>query len=181
MGLRAFALSGLSAKPHFPPPRQTICLKNFRFSYKNGPEILRIPDCEIPAGQVVAVIGNNGAGKSTFSRCFCGLERKCGEIIWNGRTLKPKDRLKTCYMVMQDVNHQLFTESVKDEIAISMAEENAEQAEKIISGLDLSEVQERHPMSLSGGQKPDYRSSEIISYAAAGPGHGPRPWPAQRK
>ena len=153
MGLRAFALSGLRAKPDFPPPRQTICLKNFRFSYKNGPEILRIPDCEIPAGQVVAVIGNNGAGKSTFSRCFCGLERKCGEIIWNGKTLKPKDRLKICYMVMQDVNHQLFTESVKDEIAISMAEENAEQAEKIISGLDLSEVQERHPMSLSGGQK----------------------------
>ena len=174
MGLRAFVLSELKAKPLFLPPRQTICLKNFRFSYRNGTEILRIPDCEIPAGQVVAVMGNKGAGKSTFSRCFCGLERKCGEIIWNGKKLKPKDRLKICYMVMQDVNHQLFTESVKDEIAISMAEENAEQAEKIILGLDLSEIRERHPMSLSGGQKPDYRSLEIISHAVAGPGRRAR-------
>lgn len=153
MGLRTFELEALKAKPHLPSPSQTISLKNFRFSYKNGPEILHIPDCEIPSGEVVAIIGDNGAGKSTFSRCFCGLERKCGEIIWNGKKWKPKDRLKNCYMVMQEVNHQLFTESVKDEIAISMVRENAKLAQKIISGLDLLEVQKRHPMSLSGGQK----------------------------
>lgn len=153
MGLRTFELSALKAKAYLSAPRQTLSLKNFQFSYKNGAEILHIPDCEIPAGEIVAIIGNNGAGKSTFSRCFCGLERQCGEIIWNGNKLKPKERLKNCYMVMQEVNHQLFTESVKDEITISMVQKNAEQAQKIISGLDLLGVQERHPMSLSGGQK----------------------------
>lgn len=35
-------------------------------------------------------------------------------------TLSYKERLKQCYMVMQDVNHQLFTESVMDELLISM-------------------------------------------------------------
>lgn len=153
MGLRTFELNGLKAKPYLQSSHQTISLKNFWFSYKNGPEILYIPDCEIPASEIVAIIGNNGAGKSTFSRCFCGLERQCGEIIWNGKKWKARQRLKNCYMVMQEVNHQLFTESVKDEIAISMVQENAEQTQKIISGLDLLEVQERHPMSLSGGQK----------------------------
>lgn len=153
MGLRTFELGQITAKTYLPQLHQAISLRNFRFSYKNGPEILHIPDCEIPAGEVIAIIGNNGAGKSTFSRCFCGLEKQCGEIFWNGKNLKPKDRLETCYMVMQEVNHQLFTESVRDEITISMVQENAEQAKKIMSGLDLLGVQERHPMSLSGGQK----------------------------
>ena len=62
-------------------------------------------------GEMTALIGPNGAGKSTFSRCFCGLEKRCGEIVWNGRKYRPKDRLNTCYMVMQEVNHQLFTRS----------------------------------------------------------------------
>jgi len=54
---------------------------------------------------------------------------------------------------MQDVNHQLFTETVLDEILISMEEENQEQAEEILSKLDLTDFKDRHPMSLSGGQK----------------------------
>ena len=61
--------------------------------------------------------------------------------------------MKRSYMVMQDVNHQLFTETVLDEILISMEEENQEQAEEILSKLDLTDFKDRHPMSLSGGQK----------------------------
>ena len=64
-----------------------------------------------------------------------------------------KDRLNTCYMVMQEVNHQLFTETVLDEVLISMEEENQEWAEEILSELDLIGFKDRPPMSLSGGQK----------------------------
>lgn len=74
-------------------------------------------------------------------------------MIWNGRTYRPKDRLNTCYMVMQEVNHQLFTETVLDEVLISMEEENQEWAEEILAELDLIGFKDRHPMSLSGGQK----------------------------
>ena len=77
---------------------------------------------EITKNGIYGLLGSNGAGKSTFSRCFCGLEKRCGEVIWNGRTYRPKDRLNTCYMVMQEVNHQLFTETVLDEVLISMEE-----------------------------------------------------------
>lgn len=153
MGLRTFALERL-LPPVLPQQEKTaLALHNFRFAYKNEPETLHIMDCEIPTNRIVGIIGNNGAGKSTFSRCFCGLERRCGEIVWNGRKYRPKDRLSTCYMVMQEVNHQLFTESVLDEVLISMEEENQERAEEILNRLDLLAFKDRHPMSLSGGQK----------------------------
>ena len=153
MGLRTFALERL-LPPVLPQQGKTaLALHNFRFAYKNEPETLHIMDCEIPTNRIVGIIGNNGAGKSTFSRCFCGLEKRCGEIVWNGRKYRPKDRLSTCYMVMQEVNHQLFTESVLDEVLISMEEENQERAEEILNRLDLLAFKDRHPMSLSGGQK----------------------------
>ena len=153
MGLRTFALERL-LPPVLPQQEKTaLALHNFRFAYKNEPETLHIMDCEIPTNRIVGIIGNNGAGKSTFSRCFCGLEKLCGEIVWNGRKYRPKDRLSTCYMVMQEVNHQLFTESVLDEVLISMEEENQERAEEILNRLDLLAFKDRHPMSLSGGQK----------------------------
>ena len=153
MGLRTFALERL-LPPVLPQQEKTaLALHNFRFAYKNEPETLHIMDCEIPTNRIVGIIGNNGAGKSTFSRCFCGLETRCGEIVWNGRKYRPKDRLSTCYMVMQEVNHQLFTESVLDEVLISMEEENQERAEEILNRLDLLAFKDRHPMSLSGGQK----------------------------
>ena len=153
MGLRTFALERL-LPPVLPQQEKTaLALHNFRFAYKNEPETLHIMDCEIPTNRIVGIIGNNGAGKSTFSRCFCGLEKRCGEIVWNGRKYRPKNRLSTCYMVMQEVNHQLFTESVLDEVLISMGEENQERAEEILNRLDLLAFKDRHPMSLSGGQK----------------------------
>ena len=153
MGLRTFALERL-LPPVLPQQAKTaLALRNFHFAYKNEPETLHIMDCEIPTNRIVGIIGNNGAGKSTFSRCFCGLEKRCGEIVWNGRKYRPKDRLSTCYMVMQEVNHQLFTESVLDEVLISMEEENQERAEEILNRLDLLAFKDRHPMSLSGGQK----------------------------
>ena len=80
--------------------RTTMELHDFNFAYKNGPQILYIRECEIPANRIVAITGNNGAGKSTFSRCFCGLEKQCGTIIWNGKTYRPKERLKACYMAV---------------------------------------------------------------------------------
>ena len=153
MGLRTFALERL-LPPVLPQQAKTaLALHNFRFAYKNEPETLHIMDCEIHKNRIVGIIGNNGAGKSTFSRCFCGLEKRCGEIVWNGRKYRPKDRLSTCYMVMQEVNHQLFTETVLDEVLISMEEPDTKQAEEILTRLDLLLFRDRHPMSLSGGQK----------------------------
>lgn len=134
-------------------PASQITLHNFNFAYKKGTEILHIKEAVIPVHKITAIVGNNGAGKSTFARCLCGLEKKCGEIIFNDKKLNAANRLNISYMVMQDVNHQLFTDSVEEEIRISMVNEDEEQIDKILYALDLYNVKESHPMSLSGGQK----------------------------
>ena len=99
------------------------------------------------------LIGLNGAGKSTLARCVCGLEKKCGVLQVNGKALDWKARLKHCYMVMQDTSHQLFTESVTNEILLSMDDEDETVVEQILEQFDLLEYKDRHPLSLSGGQK----------------------------
>lgn len=133
-------------------------LNHFHFAYKKQPETLSLENIELPAGNVTAVIGHNGAGKTTLSRCLCGLEKRCKGILEkDGTSYSSKQRLKLCYMVMQDVNHQLFTESVSDEIMLSMQGQDEQtdknQTEEILSSLNLLEYKELHPMSLSGGQK----------------------------
>ena len=109
-------------------------LNHFRFAYKNQPETLRLEEVEIPAGNVTAVIGHNGAGKTTLSRCLCGLEKRCKGILEkDGISYAGKKRLKICYMVMQDVNHQLFTESVLEEVLLSMPEKDSDDSPENIA------------------------------------------------
>ena len=152
MGLRAASLGALTARGDG-GSGQTTALRGFRFAYKNAAETLRIGDVNIPYGGIVGIIGHNGAGKSTFSRCFCGLEKRCGTVAVDGITFRPRERLDRCYMVMQDAGHQLFTESVLDEVVISTPEEDENIARAILDRLDLTAYLDRHPASLSGGQK----------------------------
>ena len=122
--------------------------------------VLDIPELKIPSGAVTGVLGFNGAGKSTLARVICGLEKRAkGVLNDSGKSYTAKARLKKSYMVMQDVNHQLFTESVIEEVLLSMdsgdgSDEAARQkALDILRALNLSEFKEVHPMALSGGQK----------------------------
>lgn len=165
-----------------PPDRsEGIILKDFYFSYQKPPYILWkqkfkfedgdrlslcIPELVLPKGKVVGLIGRNGTGKSTFLRCICGLENDCtGVIEADGKIYKGKSRLGLCYMVMQDVNHQLFTDGVISEVLLSMKEKDEEQCLKILDDLGLLEYKDTHPMALSGGQK---QRVAIASAIAAG-------------
>ena len=131
-----------------------LTLQNFRYKYRNGYLALNIPQMQIPVGKITAITGNNGDGKTTLLNCLCGLgHRSKGTLIYNGKTYKASQRQKLIYFVMQDVNHQLFTESVLDEVLISQPEENEEEAHRILASLDLEQFTDRHPQSLSGGQK----------------------------
>ena len=116
--------------------------------------MLNLPNLSLPKGGIIAITGQNGAGKSTFSRCLCGLEKNFkGQVKIDGQIWKRRQLLKNSYMVMQDVNHQLFCETVEDEVQLGMSTENKEEVDRVLEDLDLSELRARHPMSLSGGQK----------------------------
>lgn len=132
---------------------ETMKLRHFKYEY-GGVLALNVDELSLPVGEIIAVIGLNGAGKSTFSRCLCGLEKKFkGKIQIGDENWKNRQLLKKCYMVMQDVNHQLFCETVADEVQLGMQAEDSEEVSRILEMLDLTEFADRHPMSLSGGQK----------------------------
>lgn len=153
LGLRSMSLVRILSLRKEQSHLSDFYLKNFCFSYETK-RVLNLQSLIVPANEVIAVIGHNGAGKSTFSRCLCGLEKGFqGTIVMDGIEYRRKEMLKKSYMVMQDVNHQLFCESVEEEVKLGMNQENADDVNSILVSLDLSEYATRHPMSLSGGQK----------------------------
>ncbi len=169
MGLRALSLMN-AADIYKKNVKKEACgswhINDLRFRFRDENEdVLHIKDESISSGRITAVIGHNGAGKTTFSRVLCGLEKRAkGTIEKDGKAYNSKHRLKKCYMIMQDVNHQLFTESVLDEILISMEEKNEDEAMKLLRQMDLEKYSSAHPMSLSGGQK---QRASIASAMAA--------------
>ena len=156
-----------------------IVLRDFYFSYHRKCGFLSrkriaddetlslsIPKLTLPKGKVIGVIGPNGTGKSTFLRCLCGLEKQCtGVIEADGKVYKGRRRIGVSYLVMQDVNHQLFTNSVEAEVLLSMKEKDVEKCHQILESLDLLAYKDTHPMALSGGQK---QRVAIASAIAAG-------------
>lgn len=146
-----------SSKRHeYIAKKSDIVLKNYYFSYGEK-KVLEFGDMQLPKNELIAITGQNGAGKSTFVRCFCGLEKKFkGRTVIEEKQYKPKEMLRKCYLVMQDVNHQLFCESVEDEVLLGASDtgkEIQERAKEIMQKLGIWEFRDKHPMSLSGGQK----------------------------
>ena len=154
MGLRTIDLHGekpmCAAVANQPP---VLELKDVSLAYKKQPVLSNISLQAAPS-EVIAVVGHNGAGKTTFSRALCGLHKEAsGQYLWNGKPQKPKERMKRAYMVMQDVNYQLFAESVAAECTFGIRHPDTALAEKTLEELGLAPFRERHPNTLSGGQK----------------------------
>lgn len=155
MGLRSIFMESIIAENETALSESNLELRKFSFTYNKGTKPkLTIPNVLIPKGSVTGVVGFNGAGKSTFAHCFCGLEKRCkGDLTMDGHSFSNKERLKKSYIVMQDVNHQLFTESVLDEVLLSQRKESEEEAKNYLLKVNVENFSERHPLSLSGGQK----------------------------
>lgn len=129
-------------------------IKNIEFKFGGENNKLLIKDISFEMGKIYGIVGTNGLGKSTLLRCLIGLERKSkDEVYLDGKKLSKADRLKISSLVMQDVNHQLFTDSVINEISLGIKNVESSYVEDVLRKLDLYEFKDCHPMSLSGGQK----------------------------
>lgn len=127
-------------------------VQNLTLSY-DGKCIASELDFTLFSGEVTALTGRNGAGKTTLSRCLCGLHNETtGRILLDGEKLSAKQRRVRSYLVMQDVNHQLFAESVEAECFLGnvVSQENVDM---LLKEFDLYQFREKHPQTLSGGQK----------------------------
>ena len=131
-----------------------LALNKVNYSYKNGKSVLSDVSMEFEKGKFYTILGVSGSGKSTFLRCLCGLEKTCiGTVKVSGRTYHGRQLTKICYMVMQDVNYELFADSVEAECSFGIRNPDQTLVNATLEELGLTPYRERHPNTLSGGQK----------------------------
>lgn len=153
LGLRSIKEDDLKLKEIAEISTDVVLVENLKVSYGKK-FVVNIDKLKIPKNSVVAIIGENGAGKSSLASCLCGILKTKSALI-DSKKLNAKKQNKEAFMVMQDVNNQLFCESTLDEI-ISLTDENEEivvHAKEVLDKLNLLEYADIHPLALSGGQK----------------------------
>ncbi len=119
---------------------------------KKGQTVLEELNLTLSNQAIYGIVGSNGVGKTTLMQIICGLIKPSkGTIRLQGQVLKQRQLLKLSYLVMQDVNYQLFCETVEKELLLKATE--PELFEEVVKSLNLQLLLKRHPMTLSGGQK----------------------------
>ena len=112
-------------------------LDNICFSYNNERQILKNVSFKINKGDMAAIVGRNGAGKSTISKLVCGFYKPTsGRILFDGKDMVDytiKERSEKIGFVMQNPNQMISKTMVYDEVAFGLK----------IRGLSDSEIKER--------------------------------------
>ncbi|MCH3916010.1 MAG: energy-coupling factor ABC transporter ATP-binding protein [Spirochaetia bacterium] len=154
MGLRATDLhTVLPCSAQARPTRTTLELKDINLFHKKQ-KTLKDICLSVKAGEIIGISGHNGAGKTTLSRAICGLHKETdGKIILNGSLQNRKMLMKQSYLVMQDVNYELFAESVEKECTFGIKDPDKALANATLQELELTPFRHWHPNTLSGGQK----------------------------
>ncbi|WP_314066915.1 amino acid ABC transporter ATP-binding protein [uncultured Vagococcus sp.] len=126
-------------------------------------QILNKMNLSLPDGQIMAIVGPSGGGKTTLLRCICGLEEMdSGHILIDDEEINPlahQSGASRIGIVFQDFN--LFPHlSIMDNLILAPVKvlkiskaEAKEKAQKILDILALSEKAASYPFELSGGQK----------------------------
>jgi energy-coupling factor transport system ATP-binding protein len=146
--------------------------KNLSFGYSKGNHALNNVNIKINKGEFVALIGKNGAGKTTFSKHLNGLYRPVGgEILINGRNIRavPTSELsKEVGYVFQNPDHQIFAATVWEEVEFGLKNLNItpeERSRRITDALEfvgLADFKERHPFTLGKGERQKLAVATIL-------------------
>lgn len=148
-------------------------IRNLIFSYEQGKYAVNDVSLDIHKNEKIAVLGANGAGKSTFFLNLNGVrEPNSGEIFLHGEKIGKKTRnnlRKSVGIVFQDADSQIIASTVKAEISFGPLnmklprQEVLNRTEQAINRLNLQELAERPPHHLSGGEKKKVTIADIIA------------------
>ncbi|WP_052079363.1 ATP-binding cassette domain-containing protein [Porphyromonas sp. COT-108 OH2963] len=146
----------------------TLRLQDLAIGYEKGKRVVEHLSLSVESGRKVVVMGRNGAGKSTLFKTLTGLLPPLsgailldGEEIPHGKRGQEVLRQKVAF-VFQNSNHQLFTPSVRDEIAFGLINSGAGRRgdkrfesllDEILEQYELTALAEKPPHLLSDGQR----------------------------
>lgn len=134
-----------------------LVLKELWFRYeKDSPDILRGVSAEIPTGSLYAILGGNGAGKSTTLKAISGICRPYrGKVTLFG---KPLDKYKSselfhgCLaMLPQDPKSLFVKKTVREDLSEMTRDKSS--IESIAALCQITELLDSHPYDLSGGEQ----------------------------
>ena len=134
-----------------------LSLKELWFRYeKDSPDILRGVSAEIPVGKIYAILGGNGAGKSTTLKAICGICRPYrGKVKLFGKPMeqyKAKDLFRGCLAMLPQDPKSLFVKKTVREDLGEMTKDS-EKVEKTAELCQITELLDSHPYDLSGGEQ----------------------------
>lgn len=148
-------------------------VKNLHYSYDGKKMALDGVHVAIREGERIAVIGSNGAGKSTFFLNINGvLTPEEGEILYRGVQITRKSLKqlrKNIGIVFQDADNQIIASSVMAEVSFGPMnlklpkEEVSERVNTALDYMNLSALKNRPPHYLSGGEKKRVSIADIIA------------------
>ncbi|HGD2709760.1 TPA: ABC transporter ATP-binding protein [Streptococcus agalactiae] len=116
-------------------------------------ELIKNLNISLYENEIMAIIGKNGVGKTTLARSLAGLLNFKGKTSF-GRN--KKERLRNSYYMMQDVEYQIFFDTVENELLQKDRINDVEYLNRLrneLKHIDLWENRYDHPQNLSGGQK----------------------------
>ncbi len=152
---------------------EIIRTEHLTYEYQAGCPVLQDLSVSIHKGEKIAVMGSNGAGKSTFFLHLNGvLQAGKGKIFYGGAEIRRKDLnglRKHVGFVFQDADNQMIASSVQAEVAFGPMnlklpkEEVKKRVSEALEYMDLQGYRERPPHYLSGGEKKRVSIADIIA------------------
>jgi energy-coupling factor transport system ATP-binding protein len=151
-----------------------IVAEDVHFTYPNKVEALKGVSLTIKNGEFVAIMGQNGAGKSTFVKHFNGLLKPTlGKVCVDGvETTKTSVAAlaRNVGFVFQNPDHQLFSETVEDEIAFGLKnfgfkpEVVEDRVTWALNLLALTQYRKTSPFLLSGGERKRVALASVLAW-----------------
>ena len=134
-----------------------LTMKELWFRYeKDSPDVLRSVSAEVPTGSLFAIVGGNGAGKSTTLKAICGICKPYrGKVKVFGKPVekyKSDELFKNCLtMLPQDPKSLFVKKTVREDLLEMCKDEN--KVKEIAATCEIETLLDSHPYDLSGGEQ----------------------------